>query len=163
MSDLPSDANDRRASLTRDIMAETGIDEAMIGRLVRTFYREIRADAILGPIFNTRITNWDAHIEKLCAFWSSVALMSGRYHGHRCKPMSRFRCSGRISIAGSTCSNVRQSRPAGRARRRILSCVRGALPTASSSESRLRAGVSSRRGTRRTGDPLGPPGPRRYG
>jgi hemoglobin len=81
MSDLPSDANDRRASLSRGIMAETGIDEAMIGRLVRTFYREVRADPILGPIFNARITNWDDHIEKLCAFWSSVALMSGRYHG----------------------------------------------------------------------------------
>jgi hemoglobin len=81
MSDLPSDANDRRASLTRDIMAETGIDEAMIGRLVRTFYREVRADPILGPIFNARIIDWDEHIEKLCAFWSSVALMSGRYHG----------------------------------------------------------------------------------
>ena len=81
MSDLPSDANDRRASLTRDIMAETGIDEAMIGRLVRTFYREVRADPLLGPIFNARITDWDEHIEKLCAFWSSVALMSGRYHG----------------------------------------------------------------------------------
>ena len=81
MNDLPTDADDRRARLTRDIMAETGIDEAMIGRLVRTFYREIRADAVLGPIFNARITNWDDHIEKLCAFWSSVALMSGRYHG----------------------------------------------------------------------------------
>ena len=81
MSDLPTDANDRRASLTRAITAETGIDEAMIGRLVRTFYREIRADAVLGPIFNARISNWDDHIEKLCAFWSSVVLMSGRYHG----------------------------------------------------------------------------------
>jgi hemoglobin len=81
MSDLPSDANDRRASLTRDVMAQTGIDEAVIGRLVRTFYQEIRADAVLGPIFNARVANWDDHIEKLCAFWSSVALMSGRYHG----------------------------------------------------------------------------------
>ena len=81
MNDLPTDADDRRARVTRDIMVETGIDEAMIGRLVRTFYREIRADAVLGPIFNARITNWDDHIEKLCAFWSSVALMSGRYHG----------------------------------------------------------------------------------
>ncbi len=81
MSDVPNDASDRRASLTRDIMAQTGIDEAMIGRLVRNFYQAVRADAVLGPIFNTRVTNWDDHIEKLCAFWSSVALMSGRYHG----------------------------------------------------------------------------------
>ena len=81
MSDLPNNSDDRRASLTRDITAQTGIDEAMIERLVRTFYQSIRADAVLGPIFNARVTNWDEHIAKLCAFWSSVTLMSGRYHG----------------------------------------------------------------------------------
>ncbi len=80
-SDVPNDASDRRASVTRDIVAQTGIDEAMIGRLVRNFYQAVRADAVLGPLFEARITNWDDHIEKLCAFWSSVALMSGRYHG----------------------------------------------------------------------------------
>jgi hemoglobin len=143
MSDLPSDANDRRAGLSRDIMAETGIDEAMIGRLVRTFYREIRVDPILGPIFNARITNWDDHIEKLCAFWSSVALMSGRYHGqpmqaHVALPVQRSHFDRWLDLFERTA---------------IETCG----PTASSSESLLRRGVSSRRGTRRTGAPLGPP------
>jgi hemoglobin len=62
-------------------MERTGIDEAMIESLVRHFYRRVRADPLLGPIFAPRIADWDLHIAKLCVFWSSVALMSGRYHG----------------------------------------------------------------------------------
>jgi hemoglobin len=63
------------------IVARTGIDEAMIERLVRTFYGRARRDPLIGPIFETRVHDWEAHIAQLCAFWSSVALMSGRYHG----------------------------------------------------------------------------------
>ncbi|MDQ0333489.1 hemoglobin [Mesorhizobium sp. YL-MeA3-2017] len=71
----------RRARITREIMERTGIDEAMIERLVRRFYRQVQADPLLGPVFAPRIPDWERHIVKLCAFWSSVALMSGRYHG----------------------------------------------------------------------------------
>src|SRR5258705_11571639 len=28
-----------------------------------------------------RIADWEPHLARMCAFWSSVALMSGRYHG----------------------------------------------------------------------------------
>ncbi len=41
----------------------------------------VRADAVLGPIFAARITDWEPHLQKMFAFWSSVALMTGRYHG----------------------------------------------------------------------------------
>lgn len=71
----------RRAALTRAIVDETGITEEMIARLVARFYQRVRADSLLGPIFEARISDWDAHLAKLCDFWSSVALMSGRYHG----------------------------------------------------------------------------------
>src|SRR6185437_5838151 len=27
------------------------------------------------------VADWEAHIPRMCDFWSSVALMSGRYHG----------------------------------------------------------------------------------
>lgn len=46
-----------------------------------TFYGRIRQDELIGPIFNQRVQDWDAHLARLCDFWSSVALMSGRYHG----------------------------------------------------------------------------------
>lgn len=71
----------RRAALTAQIVRRTGIDDAMIGRLARSFYDEVRRDPVLGPIFAARIRDWDRHIAKMCDFWSSVALLSGRYHG----------------------------------------------------------------------------------
>ena len=58
----------------------------MIERLVRTFYARVRADELIGPIFSARIADWEPHLERMCAFWSSVALMSGAYHG---QPMQK--------------------------------------------------------------------------
>ncbi|MDF1779568.1 MAG: group III truncated hemoglobin [Rhizobiaceae bacterium] len=76
----------RRAQITANIVATTGIDEAMIERLVRQFYAKIATDDLLGPIFAARIADWEAHLQRMCAFWSSVALLSGRYHG---SPMAK--------------------------------------------------------------------------
>jgi hemoglobin len=70
-----------RNLIVRDIVDRTGIDEAMIERLVRTFYARARLDPLIGPIFESIVQDWDDHIARLCAFWSSVTLMSGRYHG----------------------------------------------------------------------------------
>lgn len=61
--------------------ASMGIDEEYISLLVDAFYTRIRADEILGPIFAAKISNWDAHLPKMKAFWSSVALNSGNYSG----------------------------------------------------------------------------------
>ncbi len=72
---------ERREALTAEIVAKTGITEDMIERLVRAFYDKVRVDAILGPIFAARISDWEPHLQRMCAFWSSVALMTGRYHG----------------------------------------------------------------------------------
>ena len=81
MSDDAKSAQARRAAITSQIQAETGIDEAMIERLVREFYVRVRDDAVLGPIFAAKIGDWEPHLQRMFAFWSSVALMSGRYHG----------------------------------------------------------------------------------
>ena len=72
---------ERREEITAQIVAQTGITEAMIERLVRAFYARVRADEVLGPIFEARIANWEPHLQQMFAFWSSVALMTGRYHG----------------------------------------------------------------------------------
>ena len=66
--------------------AAAGIDEAMIEQLVRTFYERVRADALLGPVFEARIADWEPHLARMFEFWSSVALQSGRYHG---RPMQK--------------------------------------------------------------------------
>lgn len=72
-----------RAQLTAEVALRTGIDDAMIDRLVRAFYARARADDMLGPVFASRIADdeWEPHIERINAFWSSVALMTGIYHG----------------------------------------------------------------------------------
>lgn len=72
---------EKRARMMAEIMERTGIDEAMIERLVRAFYGRVRRDPLIGPIFEERVADWDHHIVKLCAFWSSVALMTSRYRG----------------------------------------------------------------------------------
>ena len=74
-------AAERREQITAEISERTGITEAMIERLVRAFYDKVRADPVLGPIFDARIADWEPHLAQMCAFWSSVALMTGRYHG----------------------------------------------------------------------------------
>ena len=79
-------AAERREGITAEIVARTGITEPLIERLVREFYAKVRADAVLAPIFEARIEDWEPHVEQMCAFWSSVALMSGRYQG---TPMAR--------------------------------------------------------------------------
>jgi hemoglobin len=61
--------------------AAVGITEEMIHRVVRAFYAKVRQDPALGPIFNRVVEDWDEHLPKLCDFWSSVMLMSGRFHG----------------------------------------------------------------------------------
>ena len=72
---------ERRLQITSSIVERTGIDEPMIERLVRTFYSAVRTDELIGPVFAERIIDWELHIQRMCEFWSSVALMSGRYHG----------------------------------------------------------------------------------
>ena len=58
-----------------------GITEPQIHALVHGFYDKIRNDAMLAPVFNAEISDWAPHLAKMCDFWSSVILMSGRYHG----------------------------------------------------------------------------------
>jgi hemoglobin len=77
---MPAPPPDRNL-IVRDIVERTGIDDVMIERLVRVFYARARLDPLIGPIFESKVEDWDDHIARLCAFWSSVALMSGRYHG----------------------------------------------------------------------------------
>ncbi|SMF76057.1 hemoglobin [Tistlia consotensis] len=58
------------------------VTEALIERLVRRFYGKVRRDPALGPIFAAAIgEEWEPHLAKMFAFWSSVMRMTGRYKG----------------------------------------------------------------------------------
>src|SRR6185312_8636336 len=71
----------RRQALVAEVVQATGINEDMIRELVHRFYERAREDELIGPVFTSRVQDWDAHLARLCDFWSSVTLMSGRYHG----------------------------------------------------------------------------------
>src|SRR3546814_12234243 len=76
----------RRAQVAVEIVERTGIDEAMIEDLVHRFYARVREDALLGPGSEERVADWGSHLQRMCSFWSSVDLMTGRYHG---RPMAK--------------------------------------------------------------------------
>ena len=58
------------------------ISEDSIKNLVDTFYRKVRTDEQLGPIFNRAISDWGPHLATMYRFWSSVMLSSGHYKGN---------------------------------------------------------------------------------
>lgn len=58
------------------------MSENELRRLVDRFYERVRADDVLGPLFNSAVADWPEHLERLTAFWSSVMLTSGRYKGN---------------------------------------------------------------------------------
>lgn len=70
-----------RPGMTAAIADATGLDDDILRELVHRFYTRVRGDAMLGPIFAARISDWAPHLDRMVAFWSSVALMTGRYHG----------------------------------------------------------------------------------
>lgn len=62
--------------------APLGIDENLIRDVVHGFYGRIRSDAVLMDIFGPALgQDWTGHLAKMCDFWSSVLLMSGRFKG----------------------------------------------------------------------------------
>jgi len=82
----PDIAAARREAASQAIRDATGIDEALIDRLVEGFYARVRDDALIGPIFAARIEDWGPHLAQMKLFWSSVALSTGVYQG---RPMPK--------------------------------------------------------------------------
>jgi hemoglobin len=79
-------AEERRAAIVALTQKQTGIDEAMIATIIRAFYVRVRQDPLLAPIFESRIADWEPHLDNMFAFWSSLTLQTGRYRG---QPMAK--------------------------------------------------------------------------
>ena len=71
---------ERRAAIVAEISARTGLNPTNIEAFLRAFYGAARVDPLLGPAFDG-VADWEAHIATIARFWSSVALMTGGYHG----------------------------------------------------------------------------------
>ena len=39
---------------------------------VNEFYARVQKDALIGPVFNNVIANWEPHLEKMYAFWNAA-------------------------------------------------------------------------------------------
>lgn len=59
------------------------VSEDGIRRLVDAFYVKVRADPELAPIFARAIPgDWQPHLTRMYAFWSSVMRTTGSYKGN---------------------------------------------------------------------------------
>ena len=78
----------RRIHPDIDRALREGLDEAMIRRVVDRFYALAREDDVIGPIFLRVVPDehWQAHLDKIVDFWSSMLLGTGRYDG---RPMPK--------------------------------------------------------------------------
>ncbi len=57
--------------------------ETNIRELVYAFYDRVRADPLLGPVFDAVLHGrWDDHLPKMCSFWGSLVLGDKRYRGN---------------------------------------------------------------------------------
>ena len=60
-----------------DIVTETDV-----ALLVNTFYTKVRQDELLFPVFDRVIkNNWDAHLQKMMDFWSTLLLYTRKFSG----------------------------------------------------------------------------------
>jgi hemoglobin len=50
-------------------------------KLVKPFYADVRQHAVLGPIFNANIRDWNAHMEKIAEFWALQSGGKSKYGG----------------------------------------------------------------------------------
>lgn len=53
-----------------------------IALLVRSFYTDVRSHEILGPIFNSIITDWETHFDLLTDFWETQLFLKRKYQGN---------------------------------------------------------------------------------
>ena len=56
--------------------------EAEVTELVNTFYAKVRDDEILGPLFERHVADWNQHMPKMIAFWSTALCGSKSYRGN---------------------------------------------------------------------------------
>jgi hemoglobin len=57
------------------------VTEPMIREVMDAFYARARGDPELGPIFDRQVTDWDAHLRRVCDFWAWRLLGTTRYRG----------------------------------------------------------------------------------
>ncbi|MFA5574341.1 MAG: group III truncated hemoglobin [Brumimicrobium sp.] len=59
-------------------------DREDVRKLVYTFYGKVRKDELLGPIFNSQLSEeqWPSHLEKLTDFWETNLFRIPKFKGN---------------------------------------------------------------------------------
>lgn len=78
---LPLTTADSAGRNGETVSSSRGVTREMIAHVVDDFYTMCRADPMVGPVFNARIHDWDAHLATIRSFWASALLRSGEYSG----------------------------------------------------------------------------------
>jgi len=64
-------------------MPSPAITPSTIVQLVDTFYARVRDDAVLGPVFESKLAgHWHEHMPRMYAFWTKVLLDTGEFQGN---------------------------------------------------------------------------------
>ena len=58
-------------------------DKKDVVLMVNLFYKQVRENKVIGPIFNEKIgENWDKHLPKMYSFWESLLFNVNSYKGN---------------------------------------------------------------------------------
>lgn len=59
--------------------------------LVDEFYKRVRQDDLLAPVFNEVLENrWPEHLEKMVSFWQTILLGEHTYQGYPFRPHAQL-------------------------------------------------------------------------
>ena len=56
-----------------------------VKEIIVSFYSSIQKDDLLGPVFNSVITDWESHYDHLTDFWESNLFLVSKYKGNPIK------------------------------------------------------------------------------
>ncbi|MEO5622228.1 MAG: group III truncated hemoglobin [Dokdonella sp.] len=87
------------------------LDAEQLAILVDRFYEKVRADVLLGAVFNPVVHDWEAHKRLLTSFWVGVVLRAGTYRGnplgmHRPHPIRREHFARWLALWEETCREI---------------------------------------------------------
>jgi hemoglobin len=64
-------------------MPNLELNKESIATLVHTFYDDVRADAVLAPVFNNAIgEHWETHLGRMVDFWCTTMLKTQQFQGN---------------------------------------------------------------------------------
>ena len=64
-------------------MPNLELNRESIATLAHTFYDDVRADAVLAPVFNAAIgDHWETHLGRMVDFWCTTMLKTQQFQGN---------------------------------------------------------------------------------